>query len=239
MAKAPKVRLPSPRSRSTRLPETSLYPPVKSFLEGLGYDVKGEVAGCDLVGLKGDDPPIVVIGELKLTFSLELVLQAVDRAAAGDEVWLAACLSARGKGRETDTRFRNLCRRLGFGMLGVAADGQIQLLVSPAAPVPRRNPQRRSRLVEEHKRRQGDPVAGGGSRAPIMTAYRQRALACAAALAEGPLRPRDLKVVAPDAPAILLRNVYGWFARMERGVYALSEPGRVALLQWLQRQSRS
>ena len=94
MANAPKVRLLSPRSRSTRLPETSHYLPVKSFLKGLGYDVKGEVAGCDLVGLKGDDPPIVVIDELKLTFSLELVLQAVDRAAAGDEIWLAACLSS-------------------------------------------------------------------------------------------------------------------------------------------------
>jgi len=71
------------------------------------------------VALSGDDPPIVVIGELKLTFNLELILQAVDRAAAADEVWLAAKLSARGKGRESDARYRNLCRRLGFGMLAV------------------------------------------------------------------------------------------------------------------------
>ena len=26
-------------------------------LEGLGFVVKGEVGGCDLVALKGDDPP--------------------------------------------------------------------------------------------------------------------------------------------------------------------------------------
>jgi hypothetical protein len=32
---------------------------------------------------------MVVIGELKLSFSLDLVLQAVDRTAACDEVWLA------------------------------------------------------------------------------------------------------------------------------------------------------
>jgi len=38
----------------------------------------------DLVALSGDDPPIVVIGELKLTFNLELILQAVDRAGAAD-----------------------------------------------------------------------------------------------------------------------------------------------------------
>ena len=67
-------------------------------------------------------PPIVVIGELKLTFNLELVLQGVDRAAACDEVWLAARLSSRAKGRENDARFRNLCRRLGF-RLARSADG--------------------------------------------------------------------------------------------------------------------
>jgi Putative PD-(D/E)XK phosphodiesterase (DUF2161) len=29
----------------------------------------------------------------------------------------------------------------------------------------------------------------------------------------------------PDAPKILLRNVYGWFTRVERGLYALSDSG--------------
>jgi hypothetical protein len=207
---------------------------VKRFLEELGFAVKGEVGGCDLVGLKGGEPPVVVIGELKLTFNLELVLQGVDRAAAGDEIWLAARLSPRGRGRESDPRYRNLCRRLGFGLLGVTAAGAVQLLVPPATATPRRDPRRRSRLVEEHRRRQGDPVAGGGSRAPIMTAYRQRALACAAALADAPRRPRELKDLAPDAPAILLNNVYGWFARIERGLYGLSEAGRAALATWPQ-----
>jgi hypothetical protein len=199
--------------------ETSLYRPVKAFLVGLGYDVKGEVGGCDLLAVKGDDPPVVVIGELKLTFNLELVLQGVDRATASDEVWLAARVSPRGKGRESDARFRNLCRRLGFGLLGVLPNGQVEVLVSPTAPTPRKNPRRRSRLVDEHRRRRGDPVEGGGSRTPIMTAYRQLALACAAALAQGPRRPRDLKGSIPDAPKVLRGNVYGWFVAIERGVY--------------------
>ena len=109
--------------------ETALYLPVKHFLEKLGFTVKGEIGGCDLVALSGDDPPIVVIGELKLTFNLELILQAVDRAAACDEVWLAAKLSARGKGRESDARYRNLCRRLGFGMLAVTNTGDVEVIV--------------------------------------------------------------------------------------------------------------
>ena len=59
-----------------------------------------------------------------------------------------------------------------------------------------------------------------------MTAYRQRALACAAAMACGPRRPRDLKPQIPDAANILLGNVYGWFDRTERGVYGLTDAGR-------------
>ena len=77
-------------------PETTLYAPVKRYLERLGFTVKGEVCGCDLVALRGEEPPIVVIGELKSAFSLELVLQGVNRTAACDEVWLAVRVTGRG-----------------------------------------------------------------------------------------------------------------------------------------------
>jgi hypothetical protein len=214
--------------------ETALYLPVKRHLESLGFTVKGEVGGCDLVALSGDDPPLVVIGELKLSFNLELILQGVERAGACDEVWLAARLSARGKGRESDARYRNLCRRLGFGMLGVTDHGGVEVLVAPATVNPRRNPKKRSRLVTEHQRRKGDPVAGGTSRMPIMTAYRQRALSCAAAMAAGPRRVRELRPENPDAGKILLHNVYGWFDRVDRGIYALTDAGHAALKRWPQ-----
>ena len=213
--------------------ETALYLPVKRFLEKLGFTVKGEIGGCDLVALSGDEPPVVVIGELKLSFNLELVLQAVDRAAASDEVWLAARFSDRGKGRESDARYRNLCRRLGFGMLAVTKSGAVEVIVSPTT-VPRRDPKRRSRLITEHRKRQGDPALGGSTRAPIMTAYRQQALACASALLHGPRKVRDLKPAIPDAPKILLHNVYGWFDRVERGIYGLTDSGRAALQRWPQ-----
>ena len=214
--------------------ETALYLPVKRFLEKLGFTVKGEVGGCDLVALSGDAPPIVVIGELKLSFNLELILQAVDRAAAADEVWLAARMSARGKGRESDARYRNLCRRLGFGMLAVTHTGEVEVIVKPPTTAPRRDPKKRSRLVAEHQKRRGDPVLGGSTRAPIMTAYRQQALGCAAALSGGPRRVKDLRLEFPDAGKILLHNVYGWFDRAERGIYVLTEAGRAALKRWPQ-----
>lgn len=214
--------------------ETSLYLPVKRFLEKLDFTVKGEIGGCDLVALSGDDPPLVVVGELKLTFNLELILQAVDRAGACDEIWIAAKLSTRGKGRESDARYRNLCRRLGFGMLGVTSAGEVEVLVKPPTTALRRDPKKRSRLVAEHNRRKGDPVMGGSTRSPIMTAYRQQALACASALANGPRRVRDLRVDIPDAGKILLHNVYGWFDRAERGIYVLTDAGRAALKRWPQ-----
>ena len=214
--------------------ETSLYEPVKAHLETLGFEVKGEIGGCDILAISPGAPPIVVVCELKLQFNLELLLQGVDRSTVADEVWLAARLSARGKGRESDARFRNLCRRLGFGLLGVSANGRVEVILTPGAMPARRNVQRRSRLVEEHRKRRGDPVAGGGTRQPVMTAYRQQSLTCAAQLAFGPKRPRDLKPSAPDAGKILLNNVYGWFARAERGVYALTEAGHKALQRWPQ-----
>jgi hypothetical protein len=58
-----------------------------------------------------------------------------------------------------------------------------------------------------------------------MTAYRQQALACAATLSLAPSRPRDLKGDIPDAAKTLQRNVYGWFVRVERGLYGLSDVG--------------
>jgi len=219
--------------------ETTLYLPVKRFLERLGFTVKGEIGSCDVVALSTDDPPIVVIGELKLTFNLELLLQAVDRAGACDEVWVAARMSARGKGRESDARYRNLCRRLGFGMLGVTGRGEVEVLVKPPTTAPRRDAKKRSRLVAEHQRRFGDPVLGGSTRAPIMTAYRQQALACAAALSRGPQRVRDLRVAVPDAGKILLHNVYGWFDRAERGVYRLTDAGHAALKRWPQQPAEA
>lgn len=212
--------------------ETTLYLPIKRFLEAAGYSVKGEIAGCDIVGLSPGEPPVVVICELKLSFNLELILQAVDRASASDEVWIAARVSAKGKGRESDRRYRDLCRRLGFGMLSVSDNGTVDIVVSPIAPMPRKNLRKRSRLVDEHRRRNGDPAVGGSTRAPIMTAYRQQALACAAALQNGPLRPKDLKVIVPTASNILRGNVYGWFERLDRGIYGLTAAGSEALIRW-------
>ncbi|MFK8016451.1 MAG: hypothetical protein AB8G17_13545, partial [Gammaproteobacteria bacterium] len=43
--------------------ETDLYAPVKTLLEQQGYTVKGEIGKCDVVAVRGEEPPVIV--ELK------------------------------------------------------------------------------------------------------------------------------------------------------------------------------
>ena len=65
--------------------ETDLYRPIKLHLERLSLEVKGEVCGCDLVALSGNSPELVVIGEMKQSFTLELarLMQRFDEFAHG------------------------------------------------------------------------------------------------------------------------------------------------------------
>lgn len=212
--------------------ETNLYAPVKAFLEGQGFAVKGEVRGCDVVAMREGEPDLLVVTELKLGLSMELLLQAVDRMAVADEVWLA--VPATRRGRDQDARAHRLCRLLGVGLLAVTlSTGRVAVLAEPGPYKPRLAARKRSRLLAEFTRRQGDPTPGGGRGKPIMTAYRQTALALAAALRAGPLRPRDLRHIAPDAATIMRRNVHGWFARPATGHYALTPEGAHAAAAWL------
>jgi hypothetical protein len=142
-----------------------------------------------------------------------------------------------------------LCRRLGVGLLAVhgggaaapaagaerAAQAEVEVEVVldpvPRRGVPRKNKARAALLLREHARRQGDPTPGGGTRKPVVTAYRQEALRCADLLRRvgggGPLAVADVRrgAAAPDAARILHRNVYGWFEPAGRGLYRLTEEG--------------
>ena len=209
--------------------ETSLYPAVKRFLEAAGFRVKGEVNGCDAVAVHDGEGLRLAIVELKLGLNLDLLLQAVERMRAADEVWLA--VPATQRGRDRDRRVHRLCRLIGLGLMAVnVSRGRVEVLAEPGPYRPRPDQRRRLRLLSEHAKRHGDPSPGGSSRQPIMTAYRQQALACAALLQVGPGRPRDLRIVAPAAGRILLHN--GWFERTERGIYRLTADGEAALRRW-------
>jgi len=224
----------SPASPRPALPETLLYAPVKRFLAGRGYSAKGEVCGCDVVAVRPgitDAAEVIAVVELKRGLTLDLVLQGVDRLALADAVWLAVAASARG--RTGDGRAVRLCRLLGLGLLAVdAARGRVEVLAEPGPYRPRRSWRRRERVLAEYRDRDGDPTPGGAVRIPVMTAYRQRVLACAALLGDGPQPVARLAAAVPGAGRMLLRDVYGWFARERRGVYRLTGAGAQALAAW-------
>jgi hypothetical protein len=200
--------------------ESDLYLPVKRLLEGQGYEVKAEVRNCDVVAARNDEPLVIV--ELKQALSLQLFYQAVDRLALTPSVYVAVPRPKRGIPREAV----KLCRRLGLGLIVVAASGATDILADPVPYAPRASAKRAHLLLKEFRSRKGDPNIGGVSGRSIMTAYRQDAIACATHLRErGSARPRDIAAATGIARAanILRDNHYGWFARVERGVYALAE----------------
>jgi hypothetical protein len=222
--------LGNPESSPRR--ESDLYPAVKAFLEYQGYDVKSEIRGCDVVATRGDEPSVIV--ELKLAFNLALVLQGVDRLALTDRVYLAV---ARPTSRRAAGAFvhrgdvRKLCRRLGLGLMTVASGrrGDVEVLVDPLPYRPRKDARRVRLLLGEHARRHGDPNRGGVTKTPIVTAYRQEALRCALLIEQsgrGSLKALRGTGVVPNAARILGRDVYGWFRRVERGIYSLSDRAR-------------
>ena len=217
-------------SLATRPAETDLYPAVKAFLEAQGYTVKSEIRGCDVVALRGDAPPVIV--ELKLAFSLALLLQGIDRLSLTDRVYLAV---SRPRGRRARgvsvyrREIRDLCRRVGLGLLTVAPGrtaAAVEVVAEPMPYRPRRRTKELTRLLGEHARRAGDPNRGGVTRTPIVTAYRQEALRCALLIRLG--GHANIKMlretgVVPNASKILQRDVYGWFRRRERATYELTD----------------
>ena len=203
--------------------ESDLYAPVKAWLEAHGFTVKGEIRGCDLVAT-APDGDIVVIAELKLMLSFELILQAVERLAIADEVWIAVPLTRRG--RDQDRRAHRLCKLLGIGLLTVHPKrGTVELVTAPAPYQPRTNTKRRSLLLREFTRRRGDPEIGGSASRMRMTAYRQFALDCAMAMLDGEDSSRILRRIVPEATKYLYANLYGWFERIGTGRYRLTPAG--------------
>lgn len=214
-----------------KISETDLYAPTKVWLEGQGYSVKGEVGAADVVAQK--DGTLLIV-ELKLGFSLVLLQQAVARQAVSDAVYVAV---PRWRGKAGWRAFKGnigLCRRLGLGVLSVQmADGSVQEHAVPGPFLPRRSPAKRAKLIKEFEARAGDPTMGG-TRGQVMTSYRQDALACAAHLASvGAAKGAEVACATgvSRATRLMADNHHGWFRRVERGIYALSDAGLVMMAE--------
>lgn len=214
--------------------ETELYLPVKQYFCSLGYEVKSEICGCDIVA-RGCDQSWTII-ELKTVFSLQLIYQGLERLAITDLVYLAVPKPKfpRGSGLQKYRNMLKLCKRLGLGLLFVQSNGDVKAVVEPKPYTSRKNERKSQSIFKEFESRAGDPNIGGQTKKTIITAYRQDAIRCGKFLEQtGPSKLGDIRKFTQvrRAGTILQKNHYGWFERKQRGIYALSQAGNLAMVE--------
>lgn len=218
---------------ASKLTEADLYPPVHDLLVRNGYTVRSEVNGCDITAIKGEE---LIIVELKRNFSTSLLVQATQRQRLSDSVYI--CIPRPSFGLRT-RRGRQMChliRRLELGLIVV--DPIAQSTHIPFHPVPfdrKRDPKGRRSLLREIDGRSGEYNVGGSTGQPLVTAYREIAIMIASILRkDSPLSPKELRSrgTGKKTQSILQNNHYGWFERVDRGLYALTETGRKALREY-------
>ncbi|WP_071392890.1 DUF2161 domain-containing phosphodiesterase [Bacillus tuaregi] len=219
-------------SEKRKLQEVDLYKPIQRYFVREEYEVYGEVNDCDIAAVKDDE---LVIVELKLTLSVDLLIQAAKRQKLTNQVYIAI---PRPKGRLNSKQWRDKChlvKRLELGLILVSFQGKgtkAEVLFHPAPlsrQSKRQNKRKREALMKEMAGRSADYNIGGSSRTKIMTAYKENCIQIACYLNHlGALSPKALreKGTGEKTSSILTKNYYGWFDRVQRGIYVLSEKGK-------------
>lgn len=211
--------------------EADLYPPIQAFFEEKGYTVQGEVKDCDIALLREDQ---LILIELKLRFNLELVFQAIDRQTISESVFIALPRTAV---KESSKRYRDmmqLIRRLDLGLILVALDSPLQhveivRIPSKTARQTKRGARREQQILDEIAARRFTLAVGGVTGEKIPTAYREDAIRILCTLAQ--LEQASAAELHQEygctekAYAIVSRNYYRWFQRLEHGIYGVSKTG--------------
>jgi hypothetical protein len=222
-----------PKKKAVPIHETDLYKPVREYLEGLGYNVQGEVKDCDLAAIMGEE---LVVVELKTAFNLKLLAQAVKRQRAADSVYVAI---PRPKGGAWSSGWRDMCmllRRLELGLITVALNKEedpVEVHFHPNTfdrlKSSRTGKKVRHHIIKEASSRSGHYNTGGSTKKKLVTAYREKAVHAACCLMKyGPLSPVRINKLGVGARAanILQDNHYGWFTRVSRGIYELDNSAK-------------
>ena len=206
--------------------ETELSAPVKAYLESHGYQVNCEVKDCDIVATRGDD---LIIVELKMSVNLTLLVQATKRQSISDSVYVAVPAPTKRNRQWRGTL--TVLKRLEVGLL-LVEEGAMGMVVSKQFdPIPyqrKKNTRSRRALLTEVADRSGDYNVGGSTKTTLMTAYRENAILIACCLSKlGPSSPKSLRNLGTGGKttSILSANHYGWFQRVEKGVYELTDQG--------------
>ncbi|MFJ7935875.1 DUF2161 domain-containing phosphodiesterase [Sporosarcina sp. NPDC096371] len=212
--------------------EVDLYQPVKNHFIKEGYDVYGEVNHCDVAAVKESE---LVIVELKLSLTIDLLIQATKRQRMTDQVYVAI---PKPKYSLRSKKWRDSChliRRLELGLITVEFQEDDVLLTVIYEPAPfnrvksmQQSKKKRNKVLSEIAGRSGDYNTGGSSQTKILSAYKENCIHIACCLLHnGPLSPKSLRQMGTGEKtlSILTKNYDGWFERIQRGVYSISEKG--------------
>ncbi|WP_110609439.1 DUF2161 domain-containing phosphodiesterase [Salipaludibacillus keqinensis] len=222
-----------------KLQESDLYKPIQTHLVREGYDVYGEVKDCDMAAVKDDD---LLIIELKLNLTVDLLVQATKRQRLTDLVYIAI---PKPKYNLRSKRWKDLCqlvRRLELGLIVVSVSPtrkKAEVIFDPAPFKHKKssthNKRKRLGVLKEIDGRSADFNTGGSSRTQIITAYRENCIQIACYLEHvGELSPKLLTQMGTGTKtsSILTKNYYGWFDRVRRGVYVLNDKGKKEMLNY-------
>ena len=209
-----------------------MYAPLADLLRRNGFTVRGEVNHCDLAACRDDE---LVVIEMKNQFNLRLVLQAVQRQLLTDSVYVVIPHPGQAfRSRAWKIR-QHLLHRLELGLILIRwprGKPAVQVVFHPLPFERKKQKSKRRAVLHEMTARSGDDQPGGVAGTPLLTAYREQAIYVACCLeAFGPLPTRRLRQLGTGSKtqSILYDNYYGWFERIERGVYALKPAASLAL----------
>lgn len=215
--------------------EEDLFEPVKQLFEQLGYSVNAEVKDCDVTAVKNDE---LIITELKTGLSVALLAQGLDRQKCGAKVYVAV---PKPKNYSPKT-FRDtlyVLKKLELGLIFVNFKGAhsfAEIVREPQKFKPTAvNTKRKKEILAEIGGRTVDMNVGGVNGRKIATAYTEKCINIACILDKyGPLSPKLIRSYGGDEKCgnILRFNAYGWFEKIEKGVYAITLDGRKGLMEY-------
>lgn len=206
--------------------ETDLYQPVKDFLTHRGFAVKAEINGIDVLAIKDE---LMLAVELKRTLSLALIYQAIERQQYSDIVYVAVPKHAIKK-RQSFKRFSHLLRRLELGLL-LVEDNHVFEAIAPkpysTSHAKAKSKSKKTRVLHTFHSLQSEKNIGG-TQGKTMTLYKEQVNAIIHVLNEhGPLSPKAIVTLTgiQKTASILQKNYSGYFKRISRGMYHLTDLG--------------
>lgn len=215
--------------------EEDLFAPVKRLFEQEGYSVNAEVRDCDVTASAGDE---LIIIELKTNLSVALLAQGLKRQRCGADVYVAVPKPKNYSPKKLKDVFYVL-KKLELGLIFVTLRGELsfaEIILEPKEyKKPAKNIKKRREILNEIGGRTVDVNTGGVTKKKIATAYTEKCINIACILDKyGPLSPKRIRELGGDEKCgyILRFNAYGWFERVEKGIYAITTHGRLGLLDY-------